>query len=66
MGIRNKEVHGNDDKEIEEIKKRRVVQELQQYFALSRNVDCVTVLYSQKIQPHSLKRTTLKISQIGY
>ena len=33
-GIRNKEVHGNDDKEIEEIKKRRVVQELQQYFAL--------------------------------
>ena len=32
--IRNKEVHGNDDKEIEEIKKRRVVQELQQYFAL--------------------------------
>ena len=33
-GIRNKEVHGNDDNEIEEIKKRRVVQELQQYFAL--------------------------------
>lgn len=33
-GIRNKEVHGNDDKEIEEIKKRRVVEELQQYFSL--------------------------------
>ena len=33
-GIRNKEVHGNDDKEIEEIKKRRVVEELQQCFSL--------------------------------
>ena len=38
--IRNKDVHGNTDKEIEEIKKRRVTAEILQYFEL-RQKCCV-------------------------
>ena len=41
--IRNKEIHGNDDKEIEAIRKQRMVNQLLQYVALRSKccaVDC--------------------------
>ena len=32
--IRNTEIHGNDEKEIEAIRKRQMTDEINQYFAL--------------------------------